>query len=69
LRLLGRHRLVDLNLMKEPEFLALPVAKAIARIECGEWGLGELQSTEEIRVAMAAAFAQVEAAGFDGLLS
>ena len=55
--------------MNEPEFLALPVAKAIARIECGEWGLGELQSTEEIRVAMAAAFAQVEAAGFDGLLS
>ena len=37
LRLLGRHRLVDLNLMNEPEFLALPVAKAIARIESGEW--------------------------------
>ena len=55
--------------MNEPEFLALLVAKAIARIECGEWTLGELQSTEEIRVGMAAAFAQVEAAGFDGLLS
>jgi len=38
------------------------------KIRVGEWGLGELQSTEEIRVAMAAAFAQVEAAGFDGLL-
>lgn len=37
LRLLGEHSLIALNLMNEPEFLALPVAKAIARIESGEW--------------------------------
>lgn len=37
LQLLGRHPLIALNLMNEPEFLALPVAKAIARIESGQW--------------------------------
>ena len=37
LQLLGEHPLISLNLMNEPEFLALPVAKAIARIESGEW--------------------------------
>ena len=37
LALLGQHPLIALNLMNEPEFLALPVAKAIARIESGQW--------------------------------
>ncbi len=34
---LGRHPRVALNLINEPEFLAVPAAKAIARIESGEW--------------------------------
>lgn len=35
---LGAHPLVTLNLMNEPEFLALPAARAIARIRRGQWG-------------------------------
>ena len=37
LQLLAGHPFIYLNLMNEPEFLALPVVKAIARIETGEW--------------------------------
>lgn len=34
---LGRHPRITLNLINEPEFLAVPAAKAIAKIESGEW--------------------------------
>ena len=35
---LGQHPLVTLVLMNEPEFIALPVAKAVASIRRGKWG-------------------------------
>jgi hypothetical protein len=37
LALFGKHPLITLNMMNEPEYLALPVAKAIARIKSGQW--------------------------------
>ena len=34
---LGQHPRITLNLMNEPEFLAFPVAKALARLRQGQW--------------------------------
>ena len=39
---LGRHPLVTLNLMNEPEFISFPVSRAIALIEEGRWRRVEL---------------------------
>ena len=39
---LGRHPLVTLNLMNEPEFISFPASKAVAFIEEGRWRRVEL---------------------------
>jgi len=72
LQKLGRHPRITLNLMNEPELLAVPVAKAIARIESGEWaqvpfvGADPRAAGKIVVVQGTAAIALLQALGDDG---